>query len=115
MDLLPRNTLYAIRSTEKISRITYRVLRTTILSLRELESLTSALLSVFLTFLLARIACHEAGFFQGRAIIRIVFKQRAGDTVTHRTGLSGRPAAIDVDQNVELADGFRQFERLIDD
>lgn len=85
------------------------------LSLRELEPLTRALLSVLLTFLLTRITCDQAGLLQGRAEVGVEFHQRTRDPVTNRSGLSGRTTAIDVHKNVELADRVGQAKRLTDD
>ena len=83
------------------------------LSFRELETLARAFLTVFFTFLLARVARNESGFFQSRAQIDVVFHQRARDAVPHRAGLSGSSAARDVDENVELVRRVSQLQRLM--
>src|SRR5690606_36458594 len=90
--------------------------RTTILlSFRELESRTGAFLTVFLTFFLARVACDQPRFFQCRTQVRVEFHQCTRDAVTNRSGLSGRTAARNVDENVEFRTGFRKAKRLTND
>lgn len=86
-----------------------------ILSLRELKPLSRALLSVLLTFLLSRVSRNQARFLERRAKIGVEFHQRPRDAMTNRTGLSSRSAAIDIYQNVELARGIGQAERLTND
>src|SRR5688572_30764448 len=88
--------------------INHSQLTTNELSLRELESRTSTLLPVFLTLFLTRIACDQAGFLQSTAKVRVELHQGTGDTVSNRTGLSGRAAAEDVHENIELLTCFCQ-------
>src|SRR5438552_1884530 len=92
-----------------------RELSTSNLSLRELESRPSPLLTIFLTLFLTRIPRHQPRFFQGRAKIRIVFHQSTRDAVSNRPGLSGCAAAIDIDKNVKFIDCLRQAKRLTND
>ena len=53
------------------------------LSLRELEALTRALLSVLLPLFDSRIAGYQAGLLQSRPQIAVVFDQRARDAMTN--------------------------------
>ena len=84
------------------------------LALGELEPLTRALLAVFLSFFGARIASDKPSFFQARAKLAIYLDQRASYAVAHSSCLSSYTAALDVNENVELADGIDQMQRLAD-
>src|SRR5687768_7478459 len=86
-----------------------------LLSLRELEPRTGALLAVFLTFFLARVAGYQSCFLQSRTQVRVIFHQRTRDAVTDRTSLTGGAAAVNVDENVELCCRIRKAKRLADD
>src|SRR5712692_11879227 len=58
------------------------------LSLRELESLARALLSILLAFLDPRIARDQARMFQGRPQVAVVLNQGSGNSMTNRPGLA---------------------------
>src|SRR5207247_1423393 len=49
------------------------------------------------------------------AQLGVVDLQRAGDAVADGTSLPARTAAVDGDHDVELVDGLRERERLLDD
>src|ERR1044072_276711 len=85
------------------------------LSLRELEALAGALLSILLTFLDARVARHQARLLQRRTKISIVLKQRAGDAMANCACLARRSATANVDQNIKFGRGLGQLQRLPDD
>src|SRR3954467_11064167 len=85
------------------------------LSLRELESRTGTLLPVFLAFLLTRITCDKSCFFKCRTQIGVEFHQGTRNAVTDGTGLSGRPAAVHIHQDVEFAGRVRKPKRLAND
>src|SRR5690349_5238363 len=76
------------------------------LSLRKLEALACALLSVLLPFLDAWIACHQAGVFEGRTQVAIILEQRARNAVPDRSGLARGSAAGDIDHEVKLVRRF---------
>src|SRR6266404_5607378 len=82
------------------------------LSLRELEALARALLSVLLAFLDPRIARDQARMFQGRPQVAVVLNQSSRNSVTNRAGLACRSAAGNVDQHVELGRRLSQLHRL---
>ena len=85
------------------------------LTFRELEPLTSSFLTVFLSFLLSRVACDEARSLQCRSEVRVVLEQGTGNAVTNRSGLSGLSTAVHIYKNVEFTGRFREVERLTDD
>src|SRR5437016_1884749 len=72
------------------------------LSLRELEALARALLTVFLALFDAWVPGNQSGLLQSRPQISVVFDQSARDAVTNRTGLAGRTATGHIDQHVKL-------------
>src|SRR5712692_904285 len=82
------------------------------LSLRELESLARALLSVLLAFLDTRIARDQSRVFQCRPQVAIVFNQSSRDSVTNRAGLARRSAASDIYEHIELVCRLSQLHRL---
>src|SRR5882762_3864917 len=82
------------------------------LSLRELEALARALLTVLLAFLNARIAGHQARLLQGRPQVGVVQHQSPRNAVANRTGLARGAAARHIDQNVKLVAGLSQIKRL---
>src|SRR5687767_10079419 len=84
-------------------------------ALGELEAGAGALLAVLLALLHARVAREEAGLLESLAQLEVVHLQRTGDPVADRAGLAARAAAVDGDDDVELVDGLRQGERLLDD
>src|SRR6266536_1637827 len=71
-------------------------------SLGKLKAFTRALLSVFLSFLNARVPRDQTGLFQRRAQVAVIFNQSASNAVTDRAGLTRWPAACYVHQNVEF-------------
>src|SRR5207245_2337115 len=85
------------------------------LSLRELEALARALLSVLLTFFDARIARHQSGPLQRGPQLVVVFNQRARNAVTNRACLSRGSAAGNIHYYVELARRLSQVQRLAND
>src|SRR6476619_6683140 len=83
-----------------------------ILSLRELEALARALLSVLLALFDARVARHQTGLFQCGPQFVVVLNQRARDPMTNRPCLTRRTTAGDIDDDVKLGRGFSQIQRL---
>src|ERR1700677_2644984 len=74
-----------------------------LLALAELEAAARLGTAILLALHRARIAGEEAARFQGRAQIRLVIHQGARNAVTHRASLAGKTAAIDRDDDIELA------------
>ena len=85
------------------------------LSLGELRSAAGCLESVFLSFLHTRVACEESGLFEGGAEFRIGLQESSCNSVADGARLTGEAAAVYAADYVELADGVRDAERLIDD
>lgn len=85
------------------------------LALGELEALASALLSVLLALLGARVAGQKASLLELLAQFAVELTERPGDPVTHRASLSGTSTARDIDQHVEPGERIGQLERLPDD
>src|SRR5215212_1751263 len=85
---------------------------TNALAFRELEPLARALLAVLLALLGPRVARDEARVLQGGAQVCVELHERARDAVAHRARLTRRAAARDVDDDVELARGVGQGQRL---
>ena len=83
-----------------------------ILPFRELETFSRALLAVLLAFLNSGIASDQTGMFQSRSKIGVEFHQRSSDAVTNRASLTGRAAALDVDNQSNLVDRFGQLQWL---
>ncbi|KFM83852.1 hypothetical protein DJ90_5621 [Paenibacillus macerans] len=86
-----------------------------ILTFRELRRATSGFETVFLTFFHPRVTSQEACFFQRRTEFRIRFEQSAGNPVTDCAGLAGNTAAMSDNDNVVVAERFRQSQRLFYD
>src|SRR5712692_2674481 len=84
-------------------------------SLRELEALARALLSVLLAFLDPRIARDQSRVFQRRPQVAVVLNQSSRNSVTNRSGLARWSAAGNVDQHVELGCRLSQLHRLTND
>src|SRR5258707_15469452 len=79
-DLEFRNSNFEVRNPQS-------AIRNSCLSLRELEALARALLSVLLSLFDPRIACNQAGLLQSRAQVRIELDQRPRDAVPDRARL----------------------------
>src|SRR4029450_6039100 len=73
------------------------------------------LLTVFLSFLDARVARDQPRMFQGRAQIRIVLEQRSGYPVTNCASLSRWTTARHVNDQIKLISSLRQLQWLTDD
>src|SRR2546423_7904996 len=71
--------------------------------------------SHFLSLDFSRIARHQTRGAERRFQCCIILDQRASDAVAHRAGLPAFAAAVDVHQDVESAEAFRQLERLAHD
>ena len=82
------------------------------LAFRELEALARALLAVLLTLFRSRVARNKTGLLQTSAKIGIKLDKRARQSVTNCACLTCWPAAVNVDQYVELADRICQMKRL---
>src|SRR5258708_3825439 len=85
------------------------------LTLGELEAFAGALLPVLLTLVLARVTRQQTQFLQLAAQLDIEIQQRARDAQLGRSGLTGGPAAIGGDQNIELVGCFGGEQRLAHD
>src|SRR5437763_7450047 len=88
---------------------------TNALAFRELEALARALLPVLLALLGAGVARHQPGALERGAQVGVELHERARDAVAHRAGLARRASARDVDDDVELAGGVCERQRLADD
>ena len=76
-----------------------------ILTLGELGSATSGLETVLLPLLHSGVTGQIAGLLEGAAELGVCNEKGAGDAVTDCTGLTGGAAAVNVNLNVELAQG----------
>src|SRR5262249_24048668 len=85
------------------------------LPLGVLEFLAGAGLAVLLALTHPGIAREQSRLFQGEPELFIKARQRTREPVPHRAGLPRGPAAADRHEDVELADGARDLERLRDD
>src|SRR5262245_3513392 len=85
------------------------------LPLAVLELLASARLTVLLPFTCAGITCEQACLLERQAQLVVEACDRTRQPMAHGTGLTGRAAPLDGDEDVELADGVRDRERLRDD
>jgi len=83
------------------------------LALRELETLTSALLAVLLALVLPGIARQKASLLQRAAELDIELNQSAGNTETNRPGLANDAAAIRQNQHVEPFLHLNRAQRLL--
>ncbi len=86
-----------------------------LLSLRELEALASALLTVFLAFLGARISADETGFLEFAAQIAVKLYKSTSNAVTYCSCLTGNSAASHVDVDVELTQSISELQGLAND
>src|SRR5258708_31187647 len=89
--------------------------RYSVLSLRELEALSRALLSVLLPFLAARVTSDQALGLQLAAQFRVKLHQRPRNPELYRIGLTTHSAAQHVGDNVErsrrIGGSQRRFRR----
>ena len=86
-----------------------------VLPFRELEPFPRALLTVFLSFLDARVARDQPCMLEGWAQISIVLEKRASDAVTNRASLSSRTTARHINKQIELVRCLRQLQWLTND
>ena len=84
------------------------------LSLGELGRATSGFETVFLSFLHTRVSREEAGLLQEGAVRIVGEKELTGYAVTDRACLTGDAAALNVGNDVILADSIGNAERLVD-
>ena len=77
------------------------------LTFGELGGFTGFLQAVFLSFLHSRVAGQETCFFQYGTEVGVGFLQCTCKTHANGTGLSGVAAAVDLNEDVVLAFGFR--------
>ncbi len=80
------------------------------LPLRKLEAFSRSRLSVFLTFLHARISCEKSFFLQYTAQFGAELYQRARDTMLDCAGLSVHATALNSDVNIEFVQSVRSFQ-----
>ena len=85
------------------------------LSLGELRSTTSALESVFLSFLHTRVTSEEACSLECGLICLVSLKKSLCNAVTDSTCLTGDTAALSGANDVELAFGAGNGEGLVND
>ena len=84
------------------------------LAFGELEPLASALLTVLLALVLARITGEEASLLELGPKFPIKLNQGAGDTETDRIGLTGDTATVGENQNIELVGHLGDEKGLTD-
>ena len=84
------------------------------LSLGELTCATCGFETVLLSFLHTRVSCEEACLLEKRAVRIVSEEERTGYAVTDRACLTGDAAALYVGNDVVLAYGVGNAERLID-
>src|SRR6267154_5698646 len=82
------------------------------LTLRELEALARALLSVLLAFLHARIARQKSVLAQRRPQLRIEPRNRPRQSHAHRASLPAHAAAVRRHHYVHLVGNVRKLQRL---
>src|SRR5260370_1916289 len=82
------------------------------LTLRELEALTRALLSVLLPFLHARIARQKSVLAQRRPQFRVEPRNGPRQSHAHRSRLPAHAAAMRRHYHVNLVGDIRKFQRL---
>src|SRR6476620_6436556 len=85
------------------------------LALAELEAAASLRAAILLALDRARVAGEEAAGLQRRPQGRLIGHQGAADAVTHGAGLAGETAALDGDDDVELAVAVGGDQRLAQD
>jgi hypothetical protein len=86
---------------ESVWRVEFRTKEGNKLPLGELEALAGALLTVLLPFMCASIARQKSELLQFAAQFGIKFNQSAGNPEARRPSLSGHPATMREDQNIE--------------
>lgn len=86
-----------------------------LLSLRELEALASALLTVLLAFFGAWVSADETSFLELAAQIAVELYESAGNAVTYCPCLTGNAAASHVDVDVELTHSVSELQGLTND
>ena len=84
------------------------------LSLGELACATCGFETVLLSFLHTRVSREEACLLEKRAVRIVSEEERTGYAVTDRACLTGDAAALYVGNDVVLAYGVGNAERLID-
>src|SRR5687767_4981106 len=72
-------------------------------ALGELEALAGALLAVLLAFLHPAVAGKELAVAERRVEFLVDLLESAGDAEHDGAGLAGEPAAVDANENVQLA------------
>src|SRR6266478_2268 len=82
------------------------------LTLRELEALARALLSVLLAFLHSRIARQKSVLTQRRPQLRIEPRNGPRQSHAHRARLSAHAAAVSRHHHVHLVGDIGEFQRL---
>ena len=82
------------------------------LTFAELELLTGAWLTGFLTLDHTRVAAHETFGLQGRTIFGIDLAERTADGEAKGLGLAVDTATVEVDLDVELAEVVGKHQRL---
>src|SRR5579862_1148030 len=82
------------------------------LTLRELEALAGAGLTVLLALLHSGVACEKALFPQDGLQIGRSLQQRPCNAVTDRACLARHAAAIDADEHIKFPRVLSRFERL---
>jgi len=82
------------------------------LAFGELEPLTSALLTVLLALVTARIASEEARLLEALAQLTVELDQGASDSKTDRIGLTRDSTTMGEDQNIELVGHLRDEQGL---
>ena len=85
------------------------------LSLGELGSATGCFETVFLPLLHPGVTGQEACLLEDRTIIGIDIEKSTGDTVTDSTGLTGIAAAVNINEDVKLAEGVGELEGSTND
>ena len=81
-------------------------------ALRELEAATSLAAAILFALDDAGIAGQETVVLQGRAQGGLEQRQRLGNTVAHRTSLTGEAAALDRADDIVLVHAFGNLEGL---
>jgi len=84
------------------------------LALGELEALASSWLTGLFAFLHARVTSEEAVWLDQLAMLRIDFREGAGDRVADGDGLAVDSAAFDDDVQIEFVDRRDVLERSED-
>src|SRR6202041_463560 len=83
-----------------------------LLPLAELEAPTCAFLSVFLSFLHARITRQKSILAQRGTQLRVQLRERASDAHTHGSSLPAYAAALDLRLHLDLVEHLGEFQRL---